>query len=279
MSLRAEAFHRRVQRYGWDRAVEDYARYWEPVLLHCAQRAVAAVQPLAGEHALDVACGDGAATILLAQAVGPSGAALGVDLSERMVEAAGERSAALGLANALFARMDAEELDIPTGSQDLATCVLGLMYPANPAAAIAELFRVLRPGGRCGAVVWGGREECGWRDIFPIVDARVESEVCPMFFALGAQDALAAAMRRAGFPHVRDERWQEPLLFDSAEAACGAALAGGPVALAYGRFDAATREAVSTEYLASIEPYRDGAAYTVPGEFVLAYGLKGDSTA
>ena len=45
---------------------------------------------------------------------------------------------------------------------------------------------------------------------------------------------------------------------------------GGPVALAYSRFDAATRRAVHAEYLASIAPYRSGGGYEVPGEFVVA---------
>jgi hypothetical protein len=46
------------------------------------------------------------------------------------------------------------------------------------------------------------------------------------------------------------------------------------VALAYARFDAATRSAVQAEYLASIAPYRDGTGYAVPGEFVIAAGRK-----
>jgi ubiquinone/menaquinone biosynthesis C-methylase UbiE len=275
MSVRADSFHRRVQRYGWDRAVEDYARYWEPVLLHCSERAVAAVAPRPGERALDVACGDGAATFMLAEAVGSSGSVTGVDISERMVQAGRERAAAAGLRNVTFARMDAEQLHLPSGSQELATCVLGLMFPANPGAAISELFRVLRPGGRCAAVVWGRRSACGWRELFPIIDARVQSQVCPMFFSLGGPDVLADALRRAGFEDVHDERWQEALRFDSAEAACAAALAGGAAALAYSRFDEHTRQEVEAEYLASIEPYRQGARYEVPGEFVLAFGRKG----
>jgi len=274
MSIRTDAFHRRVQRYGWDRAVEDYARYWEPVLRHCSERALAAVKPLCGERALDVACGDGAATFMLAEAVGPDGSVLGVDLSERMVEAGREHAAAAAVSNVSFARMDAEQLDLPQDSQDVATCVLGLMFPANPAASVAELFRVLRPGGRCAAVVWGRREECGWRELFPIIDARVESEVCPMFFNLGREGALANAMERAGFEDVQDERWQEPLRFENADAACGAALAGGAAALAYGHFDEPVQQAVRSEYLASIEPYRHDGAYDVAGEFVIAFGRK-----
>jgi hypothetical protein len=47
---------------------------------------------------------------------------------------------------------------------------------------------------------------------------------------------------------------------------------GGPVALAYSRFDDATREEAHAEYLTSIEPYRNGKRYEIPGEFVIARG-------
>jgi ubiquinone/menaquinone biosynthesis C-methylase UbiE len=271
--MRAD-LHRRVQRYGWDRAAESYAAFWEPLLLRCSERAVAIVDPHPGERALDVASGAGAAALLLAERVGLQGAVLGTDLSEQMVRLAAKRAAAHGLAHTRFARMDAERLKLPDGSQDLATCVLGLMYPPDPDAALRELARVLRPGGRSVAVVWGRRDRCGWREAFPIVDARVRSEVCPLFFALGAEGALAAAMRRAGFTVRHEERTTEILRFASGAAACEAMFAGGPAALAYSRFDEATRAAVRAEYLAGLAPYRDGEAYDVPGEFVYVLGVR-----
>lgn len=266
--------HRRVQRYGWDRAAETYAAFWEPLLRRCAEHAVEMAAPQPGERALDVACGPGAAALLLVERVGPDGSVLGVDLSDEMVRLAAERAAERGIANAAFARMAAERLDVASGSQDVVTCVLGLMYPADPDAALREMARVLRPGGRCVAVVWGRRERCGWREAFPIVDGRVQSEVCPLFFALGADGALVAAMSHAGFRDLCERRVDEVLHFPSGEAACAAMFAGGPVALAYGRFDAATREAVHAEYLASLAPYRDGGAYRVPGEFVYVLGRR-----
>ena len=265
--MRAEV-HRRVQRYGWDRAAESYAALWEPLLLRCSEQAVAMAAPQPGERALDVACGAGAATLLLAERVGPDGAVLGTDLSGEMVRLATKRAAAQHSTNAAFARMDAEQLEEASASHDIVTCVLGLMYPADPDAALREMARVLRPGGRCVAVVWGRRQRCGWREVFPIVDVRVESEVCPLFFALGADGALAAAMERAGLRDLGEERTSEVLRWPDAETACAAMFAGGPVALAYSRFDAATREAVHAEYLASLAPYRDGEGYAVPGEFV-----------
>ena len=149
-------------------------------------------------------------------------------------------------------------------------CGLGLMYVPDPVKALCEMRRLLRPGGRAAAAVWGARRNCGWAEIFPITDARVASEVCPMFFHLGTGDMLARTFEAAGFTEIRAQRLTTTLRYASAEDALGAVFRGGPVALAYSRFDDATRRAVHAEYLDSIAAYRTGGGYRVPGEFVVA---------
>lgn len=72
---------------------------------------------------------------------------------------------------------------------------------------------------------------------------------------------------------MTSERLSCGVTFESAEQACGAAMIGGPVALAYARFDIATQEAVCAEYLTSIEAFRAGAGYEIPGEFVITSGV------
>jgi hypothetical protein len=118
--------------------------------------------------------------------------------------------------------------------------------------------------------VWGQRSNCGWADLFPIVDARVESDVCPMFFALGAPGALAATLETAGFVGIETMRLAVDLRYADADEALGAAFLGGPVALAYSRFDDDARSSAHAEYLASIADHADGSGYRVPGEFVIA---------
>jgi ubiquinone/menaquinone biosynthesis C-methylase UbiE len=227
-----------------------------------------------GERVLDVACGTGLVSFPAAEAVGPGGGVLGTDISERMVEAARQEAAMRGFAHMQFARMDAEALDMPSGTFDAALCSLGLMYVPDPLKAVGEMHRALRPGGRAAAVVWGARDRCGWAEIFPIIDARVESEVCPLFFQLGTGDSLRRAFQMSGFTGVTAEQLRESLHYSTPEEACGAAFAGGPVALAYSRFDQRTREEAHAEYLASIERYRNGDGYEIPGEFVIAIGCK-----
>ncbi len=265
---------RRVQRYGWDKAALFYQDGWRAQLEPAQERLLEAAAPRPGEHVLDIACGTGLTTLPVARAVGPDGSVLGTDISENMVTEARRLAAEAGCTNAAFQRMDAEALTCGDAAFDLALCSLGLMYVPDPGRALAEMLRVLRPGGRALVLVWGRRANCGWAEIFPIVDARVESEVCPLFFQLGGERVLENQLAAAGFQAITTERFNHTLRFETPEAACRATFRGGPVALAYDRFDDPVREAVHREFLDSIAPYRSGGGYEVPGEFVLGTAVK-----
>jgi ubiquinone/menaquinone biosynthesis C-methylase UbiE len=190
-----------------------------------------------------------------------------------MVDSVAHEAARRGLTHVRAERMDAEALAFPDRSFDAVFCGLGLMYVPDPGVALREMARVLKPGGRASVAVWGARDRCGWAEIFPIVDRQVASEVCPMFFQLGTDDTLEIVMEGAGFRQIDAKRLPTVLHYASEEEACGAAFAGGPVALAYSRFDDKTREQVHAEYLQSLASWRRGAAYDVPGEFVVGLGF------
>lgn len=260
---------RRVQRYGWDLAADAYARHWHGSLAGVQGESLALAAPAPGEAVLDVACGAGVMAAAAASAVGPAGRVLGVDLSDAMVQASRQRALDLNLGQAAFARMDAEQLQLPDAGFDLALCALGLMYVPDPDAALRELRRVLRPGGRAVLAVWGERARCGWAPLFGIVDAEVRSEVCPLFFGLGQGTALARRCASTGLQVNLQRRRSDWLHYADAAEACAAAFAGGPVALAWSRFDATVRERVQLRYLESIAAWRHGLGYRVPAEFLI----------
>ena len=222
---------------------------------------------------LDVACGTGLVTFPAADAVGSSGAVVATDISEVMVARVAAEAARRGLSHISARRMDDEALEFDDRSFDVVLCALGLMYVPDPHAALTQMRRVLKPGGRASVAVWGARRNCGWAEICPIVDRRVASEVCPMFFQLGTGDLLRDTMQRAGFTDIDVSRLPTTLRYASGDDACGAAFAGGPVALASAKFDRHVRDEVHAEYLASIESWRRGDAYDVAGEFVVARGF------
>ena len=230
---------RRVQRYGWDKAAAYYEQYWARQL-ECGQDRMLALADLRpGARVLDVACGTGLVTVRAAAGVGPTGCVVATDISQAMVDAVQAAAAARGLTQVTAQRQDAEELDLERDTFDVALCAFGLMYVVDPVQALSRMHDALRPGGRVAVAVWGARAECGWAEIFPIVDRRVASDVCPLFFQLGTGNALRSTLEAAAFVDVEVERMTTILSYDSDASACGAAFAGGPVALAYSRFDAA----------------------------------------
>jgi ubiquinone/menaquinone biosynthesis C-methylase UbiE len=268
------ALQRRVQRYGWDKASDHYETFWQRQLKPAQDMLLAMLQLQAGEKIIDIACGTGLVSFPAADKVGNGGFVLGTDISDRMVEMAASAAKEKNYSHVQFERMDAEELKAADESYDAAICALGLMYIPDPVKALKEMYRVLKPGGRAVAAVWGQRDHCGWADIFEIVDRRVSSEVCPMFFNLGNITMLDRSFEAAGFSGIISERINTRLVYTSAEEACGAAFAGGPVALAYFKFSDAVKEEVENEYLDSILPFRQNNGYAVPGEFVVAMGYK-----
>lgn len=225
---------------------------------------------LPGERVLDVACGTGIIAIDAAARVSPGGDVVGVDLSGRMIEAARRRAMQERHTNVSFERMDAERLGLPDNSFDVALCALGLMYMPGPERAILEMRRVLRPGGRIILAVWGERSRCGWAELFPIVDAEVASNVCPLFFRLGQGETLADICSGAGFHVTVRSRISATLVYSDDDQACDAAFVGGPVALAWSRLDDGARERARVRYLDAIAAWRrQDCTYRIPGEFVI----------
>jgi ubiquinone/menaquinone biosynthesis C-methylase UbiE len=260
---------RRIQRYGWDLAAPVYESLWGKQLAPAQLELLAAAALAPGARVLDVACGTGLVTFEAARAVGPTGCVVGADISGHMVEAARREAHTRHLPNVEFLRMDAESLAMPDASVDVALCALGLMYLPNPELALHEMRRVLRSDGRAIIAVWGERSHCGWSALFPIVDAEVSSEVCPLFFSLGQKDALARLCSGANFDIIEQRRLESTLHYVDAEEACAAAFVGGPVALAWSRFDDATRARVRARYLEAIDQWRHGRGYRLPAEFVI----------
>ena len=110
-----------------------------------------------GAHVLDVCCGSGASAIPAAEAVGPEGSVLGIDLAERMLTIARAKAASRGLRNVEFRSGDLLDLGLPASNYDAVVCVFGIFFVPDMTAALRELWSVVRPGGRLAITTWGPR--------------------------------------------------------------------------------------------------------------------------
>ena len=107
----------------------------------------ALLQP--GETVLDIGSGGGIDTILAAHRVGPEGAAIGLDVVEAMLERARVHATQAGVAGSTeFIRGEMEDIPLPDGSVDVVISNGVLNLSARKSRALAEIFRVLGPGGR-----------------------------------------------------------------------------------------------------------------------------------
>lgn len=185
---------------GWD------ARhtYFETVARPVTQAMLQRLDPSPGDTVLDLAAGTGIVGFSAAGLVGDAGRVVVSDFSEAMVESAGRHAEELGLENVECRVLDAERLDLPDESVDGVVCRWGLMLLADPAAALRETRRVLRPGGRTSAAVFAGPEDNPWAAL-PAGVLQEHGHMpspepgTPGILALADRDRLGRLFAEAGF--------------------------------------------------------------------------------
>jgi len=145
----------------WDRAGRVWVEHQallDRIMAPIADAVVDAVGPVNGESVLDVGCGSGATTFAAAWRVGPTGRAVGVDISPALVELARTRAGEDGIESAQFLLADAQTHAFQP-EFDAIVSRFGVMFFPDPVAAFANLRTALKPGGKLAFAAWRSPEE------------------------------------------------------------------------------------------------------------------------
>ena len=123
-----------------------------------------------GSRVLDVCCGAGASALPAAEAVGPTGKIIGVDLAKELLELARRKAVQQRLGNIKFEVGDMLSLRFPTESFDAVVCVFGIFFVPDMPRAVSELWSRIRPGGKLAMTTWGPNffqpgSDAFWRSI------------------------------------------------------------------------------------------------------------------
>lgn len=108
-----------------------------------------------GAWVLDVCCGSGASALPAAEQAGATGKVIGIDLAENLLSLARSKASNQGLANVKFQLGDILTTGFADNSFDAVVCVFGIFFVPDMPAAVRELWRVLRPGGKLAITTWG----------------------------------------------------------------------------------------------------------------------------
>ena len=172
----------------------------------------------AGDRVLDVGCGFGDTAIKLARLVGPDGSVVGVDCCDAFLDIAEEEAKASGLTNLSFMRGDAE-IALPSDSFDFVFARFGTMFFANPVAALRNMRRALKPGGRMVHIVWRNRADNPWLSMARDVVLRFlpppgeDAQTCgPGPFSMADEETVRIMMKAAGYAGVQFRRVDAPVL-------------------------------------------------------------------
>lgn len=191
-----------------------------------------------GSSVLDVGCGFGDTTLVIAEQVGALGRATGVDCGEGFIRLAQAETRELGPGRPSYFVADVQHADLG-GPYDHAFARFGTMFFASPVAAFKNLRAALRAGGELTMVVWRRREDNPWvyeaeravRSIVPVVDPEEAGQVhCgPGPFSMAGADLVSDLLKAARFTNIGFTRTDcEICVGESAEEAVEFSMALGP---------------------------------------------------
>jgi len=252
---------------GWEREREERQRVAAPV----TDWLVRELAPKPGQVVLELAAGQGDVGFTIARSLGASGRLITSDFSAAMLDIARRRGEELGLTNVEFRELDAEALELEDQSVDGVVCRWGYMLMPNPATALAETRRVLRPGGRLVFAVWASGDLNPWvtlagRILVAHGHMPPPEPDEPGMFVLGNPQKLRSLVESAGFADVEiDEVAVQTEYRNVDEYIRRSNEMGGMFSRAWSAAGENERVAMTEEFRSAFEPFATDSGYALPG--------------
>ncbi|MEE9255798.1 MAG: methyltransferase domain-containing protein [bacterium] len=257
---------------------EAYQNFYAPAMfIPWGKDLVTRADPKPGDRVLDVACGTGVVSRLAAERVVPSGKVTGLDIDSGFLAVA--RSIPPPSGGAVeFHEGSAGELPFEDGSFDLALCQQGLQFFPDRPAALAEMKRVLRPGGKLTLSVWRKVEFCPGHNALSVAIERHGGPIDakPLSFSLTDPGELRELAEGAGFRDVTIEEAALPVRFESPERFVEIVIAASPaggMGRALAKLDEQGRMAMLRDVREDLKEYTsdDGLEYPTESNVLIGY--------
>ena len=239
---------------------------------------VASVQP--GSRVLDVAAGTGDQTLMAARRVGPTGNVLATDDSASMLKVAAEAARNEGLTNVETRVMNAENLALDADSFDAVICRNALMLFSNPAKALTEMRRVVKPASKVAVMVFSAVERNPHHGI-PFAIIRRLGNIPPpapgepWMYALGDPGVLEDVYSRAGFLNVSAHAVPiQRRLPSAADAIRSMRNSASDVSELMSRLNDGDRKLAWAEIEQQLRQFEGPNGFEAPGEVLIGVGTK-----
>ena len=272
--------YKKMEREVYSMTATSYEKYGGEIFRAYAQRLLDGAGLKPGQHVLDVACGPGIPSLMVAPLVGGDGAVVGIDLAPGMVELAKKKAEKAGLTNVTFREADAESLPFPDDSFDVVLCNHGLVHTTDRATALREMRRVLKRGGIVAISTWSTPERSltismvakAIREHFPA--AIVPG--APMWFDFGPEGVLQKALSDAGFDEIRAARHTIIQQMQDGEEYWAAVVGvSGRLQMLLQNIPPEVASHIKGDVIKAVENFRAGGAIEIPCEELTAWARKG----
>lgn len=262
-----------TQRQDWNRvapAWEKWDRMIDRNMTFVNYRLTGDARLRSGERVLDLGCGTGYPALLAAQAVGQTGAVIGLDLAEKMLAVAWRKAKTLGLNNVSFQTGDVTSLSFESSSFDAVISRFCLMFLPDIPKAVKEILRVLKPGGYLAAAVWSAPEKNPFISLpmnvlktflaLPPPDPEQ-----PGIFRLAKPGDLFGMIERGGLQGLTDEELTGESAYDSADEYFASLMdMAAPLQPLFAKLSPEQRRQAESEIKRAADQYRKGKSVAFP---------------